>query len=205
MGRSGAETQYVTTTGLPAPRMPSSRPGLAVSMAPGSGGSPASRSSLTRPTTASSTPRSSARRTILGVHYRPRTKSKRGRQGRRGGSPASLIHLRRPLAERPAAATNRQPPGHWEADLLLCRTYEQAVLTLHKRHSRLLFAVRLFFRFTYPSQRQQGAGRRLPCNGHGAGRLAGDDLRAHRPQVGRPVGTGAAAVAGQQEVPLNPQ
>ncbi len=75
-------------------------------------------------------------------HYLPRGKSQRGWRGRQGGSPASFIQLRRPLAERPVGATDRQPPGHWETDLMLFRTYGQAVLTLHERHSRLLFAVR---------------------------------------------------------------
>ena len=59
-----------------------------------------------------------------------------------GGSPAAFIHRRRPLDERPATATDRQTPGHWEADLMLFRTYGQAVLTVHERHSRLLLAVR---------------------------------------------------------------
>ena len=49
---------------------------------------------------------------------------------------------RRPLAERPAAAADRQAPGHCEADLMFFRTYGQAVLTLHERTSRLLLAVR---------------------------------------------------------------
>lgn len=75
-------------------------------------------------------------------HYLPRGKSKRGWRGRRGGSPASFIALRRPLAERPEAVHDRQTPGHWEADLMLFRTYGQAVLTLHERSSRLLIAVR---------------------------------------------------------------
>jgi IS30 family transposase len=75
-------------------------------------------------------------------HYLPRAKSKRGRRGRRGGSPASFIALRRPLAERPDSAQDRQTPGHWEADLMLFRTYGQAVLTLQERHSRLLLATR---------------------------------------------------------------
>ena len=75
-------------------------------------------------------------------HYLPRAKSKRGWRGRKGGSPASFIFLRRPLSERPQAAANRQMPGHWEADLMLFRTYGQAVLTLHERYSRLLIAVR---------------------------------------------------------------
>lgn len=75
-------------------------------------------------------------------HYLPRAKSKRGWRGRKGGSPASFITLRRPLAERPKGVDGRQTPGHWEADLMLFRTYGQAVLTLHERHTRLLIAVR---------------------------------------------------------------
>ena len=74
--------------------------------------------------------------------YLPRGKSKRGWRGRKGGSPASFIHLRRSLAERPQDAADRRTPGHWEADLMLFRTYGQAVLTLHERHSRLLIALR---------------------------------------------------------------
>ena len=74
-------------------------------------------------------------------HFLPRAKWKRGRRRRRR-SPAALIQYRRPLAERPATATDRQTPGHWEADLMLFRTYGQAVLTVHERHSRLLLAVR---------------------------------------------------------------
>jgi IS30 family transposase len=75
--------------------------------------------------------------------YLPRGKSKRGRFGRKGGSPASFITLRCPLSERPREANNRRTPGHWEADLMLFRIYGQAVLTLHERHSRLLIAARL--------------------------------------------------------------
>ena len=75
-------------------------------------------------------------------NYLPRGKSQRGWRGRRGGNPASFIAHRRPVAERPQRADNRQTPGHWEADLMLFRTYGQAVLTLHERHSRLLIAVR---------------------------------------------------------------
>ena len=45
---------------------------------------------------------------------------KRGWRGRKGGSPASCMALRRPLAERPQSAADQ--PGHWEADLMLFRT-----------------------------------------------------------------------------------
>ncbi|MGH8015167.1 MAG: IS30 family transposase [Candidatus Zixiibacteriota bacterium] len=74
--------------------------------------------------------------------YLPRGKSKRGWRGRKGGSPASFIVHRRPLCERPDTANDRQTRGHWEADLMLFKTYGQAILTLHERRSRLLIAVR---------------------------------------------------------------
>ena len=74
--------------------------------------------------------------------YLPRAKFKRGYRGRRGGSPASFIAQRRPLSQRPLDAADRRSPGHWEADLMLFRTYGQVVLTLHERHSRLLIARR---------------------------------------------------------------
>ena len=75
-------------------------------------------------------------------HYLPRGKSKRGWRGRKGGSPASFMAMRRPIAERPQSAGDRRTPGHWEADLMLFRTYGHAVLTMHERHSRILIAVR---------------------------------------------------------------
>jgi IS30 family transposase len=70
--------------------------------------------------------------------YLPRAKSRRGWRGRKGGSPALHIKGRIPIALRPDQAANRANPGHWEADLMLFRTYGQAVLTLHERSSRIL-------------------------------------------------------------------
>jgi transposase, IS30 family len=75
-------------------------------------------------------------------HLLPRKKSKRGWRGRRGGSPASFIHGRLSIAERPAAAADRTTPGHWEADLMLFAKYGQAILTLHERLSRFIVAAR---------------------------------------------------------------
>ena len=75
-------------------------------------------------------------------HYLPRAKSKRGWRGRKGGSPARFIALRRSLAERSEEAADRGVPGHWEADLMLFRKYGQAVLTLRERQTRLLIGVR---------------------------------------------------------------
>jgi transposase, IS30 family len=74
--------------------------------------------------------------------YLPRAKSKRGFRGRKGGSPAEHIKGRIPIAQRPAQAADRANPGHWEADLMLFRTYGQAVLTLHERSSRILAILR---------------------------------------------------------------
>ena len=67
----------------------------------------------------------------------PRGKSKRGRRGRRGGSPVKTIQGRVSLSERPAAASDRAEPGHWEADLMLFSKYGQIVLVAHERTSRL--------------------------------------------------------------------
>ncbi len=76
-------------------------------------------------------------------YYLPRGKSKRGRRGRKGGSPASFIAHRRPLSERPPEAADRHEPGHWEADLMLFGNKGQALLVMTERHSRLLAMARL--------------------------------------------------------------
>jgi len=73
----------------------------------------------------------------------PRAKNRRGRLGMRGGSPASFIKQRRPLALRPAEANDRGIPGHWEADLMAFSRYGQYVLVTHERSSRLLTVDRL--------------------------------------------------------------
>lgn len=74
--------------------------------------------------------------------YLPRAKSKRGCRGRRGGSPVDHIRDRVSIEQRPAEASDRTRPGHWEADLMLFARYGQAVLTLHERASRLTAVVR---------------------------------------------------------------
>jgi len=74
-------------------------------------------------------------------HYLPRAKARRGWRGRKGGSPASFIQQRRPIAERPGEAGDRETAGHWEADFMLFATYGQNLLVAHERASRLtLFA-----------------------------------------------------------------
>lgn len=74
--------------------------------------------------------------------YLPRAKSKRGRYGKKGGSPASFIALRCPISERPQSATDRRIQGHWEVDLMSFSKYGQVLLFLHERQTRLLIAVR---------------------------------------------------------------
>lgn len=73
----------------------------------------------------------------------PRAKSRRGRLGMRGGSPASFIKARIPLARRPFEACDRRVPGHWEADLMAFSRHGQYVLVTHERSSRLLVIERL--------------------------------------------------------------
>jgi len=72
----------------------------------------------------------------------PRRKSRRGRLGRRGGSPAALMQRRRPLSERPQSAGDRREPGHWEADFMLFARYGQNVLVVHERSTRLTLALK---------------------------------------------------------------
>ena len=75
-------------------------------------------------------------------HYLPRAKSRRGRHGKKGGSPASLIKDRISIDNRPQAASDRRQPGHWEADLMLFATYGQNILVLHERTSRFTTLVK---------------------------------------------------------------
>jgi len=75
-------------------------------------------------------------------HYLPRSKSKRGCRGQRGGSPVSFIEKRLSIHLRPPEAEDRNTPGHWEADLMAFSKYGQNVLTLHERQSRFMIAAR---------------------------------------------------------------
>jgi IS30 family transposase len=70
-------------------------------------------------------------------NYLPRAKTRRGRRGKKGGSPALHIKDRVGIAQRPEAASDRSQAGHWEADFMLFSRYGQSVLALHERTSRL--------------------------------------------------------------------
>ena len=87
-------------------------------------------------------------------HYLRRAKAKRGWRGRKGGSPASFIQGRVSIAERPEAANDRGFPGHWEADLMLFKTYGQAILVAHERVSRILILARQPNKAAEPTARQ---------------------------------------------------
>ncbi len=70
-------------------------------------------------------------------NYLPRAKTRRGRRGTKGGSPALHIKDRVSIAQRPQAVGDRGQAGHWEADFMLFARYGQSVLALHERTSRL--------------------------------------------------------------------
>ncbi|HEY4201353.1 MAG TPA: IS30 family transposase [Devosiaceae bacterium] len=76
-------------------------------------------------------------------HYLPRSKFRRGRRARRGGSPALHMSHRICLTQRPAEVAGRLVPGHWEADLMAFSRYGQNLLILHERMSRSLIGAYL--------------------------------------------------------------
>ena len=90
-------------------------------------------------------------------HYLPRGKSKRGCRGRRGGSSAIFIKGRIPVSKRSAAANRRKVSGHWEADLMMFSKRGHAVLTVHERKCRILFATRRRNKAAKPIARRLGA------------------------------------------------
>src|SRR5882762_6145753 len=59
-------------------------------------------------------------------NYLPRAKYKRGWRAKAGGSPASFIKGRIPIALRPDAVQRRATYGHWEADFTLFAAPGQA-------------------------------------------------------------------------------
>lgn len=83
--------------------------------------------------------------------YLPRAKARRGRRGRKGGSPINFIQQRVALSQRPLAALARDQPGHWEADFMLFSAYGQSVLVLHERTSRLTALVKTATRKARPT------------------------------------------------------
>jgi len=72
--------------------------------------------------------------------YLPRGKAKRGR--RRARTSKDRIKDKVHVSERSASAVARAEPGHWEADLVICKR-ARPVLVLHERKTRLTLMARL--------------------------------------------------------------
>jgi IS30 family transposase len=68
----------------------------------------------------------------------PQKKHRRGRVGKRGGSPVQHIKHRISLDQRPAFIAKRKQKGHWETDMLLFSRYGQSVLVAQERASRFI-------------------------------------------------------------------
>lgn len=71
----------------------------------------------------------------------PQRKNRRGRLRRGGVSPVLHIKHRTSIHERPRQVAERHEAGHWEADLMCFARYDQALLILHERVSRVLLAL----------------------------------------------------------------
>lgn len=72
-------------------------------------------------------------------YYLPRSKSKRGFRGRKGGSSVMTIKDRVSIDERPHSVETRRSYGHWEADLMMNADKKQNLLVLYERKSRFIF------------------------------------------------------------------
>ena len=83
---------------------------------------------------------------LLTAHLRTgrTTRKPRGSDARHGRSLTGLVSIR----QRPAEATDRAVPGHWEGDLLLGAPGKGAVITLVERHSRFVLLAPLPDRHT---------------------------------------------------------
>lgn len=68
----------------------------------------------------------------------PWAKHRRGRPGRKGGSPVDFIKHRVSIALRPAEAETRATPGHWESDFMAFAKPGQAILLAQERTCRYL-------------------------------------------------------------------
>ncbi len=69
----------------------------------------------------------------------PQKKHRRGKLGKRGGSPVQHIKHRVSLDKRPSFISKRKQQGHWETDMLLFSRYGQSVLVAQERNSRFIF------------------------------------------------------------------
>jgi transposase, IS30 family len=85
----------------------------------------------------------------------PRGKYKRGyRKPARDRAPMRLIPQRTPLSARPAEASTRLIPGHWEADLMLFSDPKNVLLVAQERSTRLLVISRQHSKAAAPIAQQ---------------------------------------------------
>ena len=68
----------------------------------------------------------------------PRARFQRGWRGRKGGSPVKTFKGRVGIEQRPEAAKDRVQAGHWEGDLMICKNWQNILVTC-ERSSRLIF------------------------------------------------------------------
>jgi transposase, IS30 family len=68
----------------------------------------------------------------------PHKKHRRGRLGKRGGSPVQHLQHRVSLEQRPVFVGKRKQAGHWEADMMLFSRYGQSILVAQERTSRFI-------------------------------------------------------------------
>ena len=87
-------------------------------------------------------------------NYLPRAKYKRGWRAKAGGSPASFIKGRIPIALRPDAVQRRGTYGHWEADFMLFAAPGQAILVAHERKSRFVLLAKQPSKAAHPAADQ---------------------------------------------------
>ena len=105
-------------------------------------GRKAGRSSPMRVSTGSSTGSPRGGRTMAGDGYLPQGKWKRGRRGRKGGSSASFISLRRPTLSVPSRPRTVRPAGTGKRTRCSLGGQGRWCWPLHERHSRLVIAAR---------------------------------------------------------------
>ena len=87
-------------------------------------------------------------------NYLPTAKYKRGWRTRPGGSSASFIKDRVPIARRPDAVQQRRTLGHWEADLMVFAAPGQVILVAQERKSRLLLLAKQPSKAAHPAADQ---------------------------------------------------